>query len=65
MYKCFHDSLPMSFAFFTKLSDIHNYDTRNKSCYNLTRTKKKKQNKTKQNKNKKKQKQKQKKNSFI
>ena len=27
-------------AFFTKLSDIHNYDTRNKSNYNPTRNKK-------------------------
>ena len=41
MYKYFNGLLPMSFnAFFTKLSDIHNYDTRNKSNYNPTRNKK-------------------------
>ena len=34
MYKYFNGLLPMSFnTFFTKLSDIHNYDTRNKSNY--------------------------------
>ena len=41
MYKYFNGLLPMSFnAFFTKLPDIHNYDTRNKSNYNPTRNKK-------------------------
>ena len=41
MYKYFNGLLPMSFnAFFTKLSDIHNYYTRNKSNYNPTRNKK-------------------------
>ena len=41
MYKYFNGLLPMSFnAFFTKLSDIHNYDTRNKSNCNPTRNKK-------------------------
>ena len=38
MYQYVNGSLPISFnAFFTKLSDIHNYDTRNKSNYNPTR----------------------------
>ena len=41
MYKYFNGLLPMSFnTFFTKLSDIHNYDTRNKSNYNPTRNRK-------------------------
>ena len=41
MYQHVNGSLPISFnAFFTKLSDIHNYDTRNKSNYNQTRNKK-------------------------
>ena len=41
MYQYVNGSLPISFnAFFTKLSDIHNYDTRNKSNYNPTRNKK-------------------------
>ena len=41
MYQYINGSLPISFnAFFTKLSDIHNYDTRNKSNYNPTRNKK-------------------------
>ena len=41
MYQYVNGSLPISFnAFFTKLSDIHKYDTRNKSNYNLTRNKK-------------------------
>ena len=41
MYKYFNGLLPMSFnAFFTKLSDIHNYETRNRSNYNPTRNKK-------------------------
>ena len=41
MYQYVNGSLPISFnAFFTKLSDIHNYDTRNKSNYNPTRYKK-------------------------
>ena len=41
MYKYFNGLLPMSFnTFSTKLSDIHNYDTRNKSNYNPTRNRK-------------------------
>ena len=41
MYKYFNGLLPMSFnSFFTNLSDIHNYDKRNKSNYNPTRNKK-------------------------
>ena len=41
MYKYFNGLLPMSFnTFFTKLSDIHNYDTRNKSNYNPTTNRK-------------------------
>ena len=37
MYQYVNGSLPISFnAFFTKLSYIHNYDTRNKSNYNPT-----------------------------
>ena len=41
MYQYVNGSLPISFnAFFTKLSDIHNYDTRNKSNNNPTRNKK-------------------------
>ena len=41
MYKYFNGLLPMSFnAFFTKLSDIHNYDTRIISNYNPTKNKK-------------------------
>ena len=41
MYQYVNESLPISFdAFFTKLSDIHNYDTRNKSNHNPTRNKK-------------------------
>ena len=41
MYKYFNGLLPISFyAFFTKLSDIHNYDPRNKTNYNPTRNKK-------------------------
>ena len=40
MYKYFNGLLLMSFnTFFTKLSDIHNYDPRNKSNYNPTRNK--------------------------
>ena len=41
MYKYFNGFLPMSFnTFFTKLSDIHDNDTRNKSNYNPTRNRK-------------------------
>ena len=41
MYQYYKNVLPVSFKhFFSKRSDIHDYHTRNKSDYNITRNKK-------------------------